>query len=114
MRALLPLLMLLALLGGCAGAPASATSATVPSAADQVDYSCRVDSDCAVKDVGNCCGAYPACVNTNSPTFPERVAAECQRQGMSSVCGFPDIAGCACVEGRCESDGSAAGTGDLR
>ena len=32
-----------------------------------LDTSCRVDSDCAVKDVGNCCGTFPACVNVDSP-----------------------------------------------
>lgn len=68
-----------------------------------VDYSCKVDSDCAVKDIGSCCGYYPACVNKDSPTFPEQVQARCAAEGLSSVCGFPDIAGCACVEGRCEN-----------
>jgi hypothetical protein len=70
---------------------------------DVVDYSCHADADCAVKDVGNCCGAYPACVNRDSPTFPERVKAECAKNHMAGTCGFPVIEGCACVEGRCSS-----------
>lgn len=69
----------------------------------EVDYSCRVDSDCAIKDIGSCCGYRPACVNKDSPTFPERVQARCAAEGISSVCGFPEIAGCACIEGRCEN-----------
>jgi hypothetical protein len=73
------------------------------------DYSCTTDADCAVKDVGNCCGYYPACVNTNSPTFPEQVKAECAQNDMQSVCGFRDIEGCACVEGRCEAGPATSG-----
>jgi len=71
----------------------------------EVDFSCTVDADCAVKNVGNCCGYYPACVNANSPTFPEQVMTQCQREGMSSICGFPEISACQCVEGRCAPGG---------
>jgi hypothetical protein len=77
-----------------------------------VDFGCRADADCAVRNVGNCCGYYPACVNVGSPTFPERVLAQCEAEGLVSVCGFPELAGCRCVEGRCE--GIAAGAQDLR
>ena len=66
-----------------------------------VNYECSVPADCAIKDVGNCCGSYPQCVNKDSPTFPEQVKANCEKQGMSSICGFPDIASCDCIEGRC-------------
>jgi hypothetical protein len=66
-----------------------------------VDRSCRTSADCAVKNVGNCCGVYPSCVNRNSPTDPAGVQAECAKRGMASVCGFPDVTGCECVEGRC-------------
>lgn len=81
-------------------APASKTDALAETKGE-VDTSCSVDADCAVKDVGNCCGYYPACVNVDSPTFPEQVKARCEREGISSVCGFPEIRGCQCVEGRC-------------
>jgi hypothetical protein len=70
---------------------------------DGVYYGCKTDSDCQVKDVGNCCGYYPACVNKDSPTFPEQVKAKCSAEGMSSICGFQEISGCSCVEGRCAS-----------
>ena len=40
--------------------PARPAVAGVP----DLDRSCRVDADCAVKNVGNCCGYLPACVNT--------------------------------------------------
>ncbi len=82
---------------------ASACSATPPPVTEPatVDITCRVDADCAVKDVGNCCGYYPACVNKDSSTFPDRVKAECEAKGISSICGFPEIAGCTCVDRRC-------------
>lgn len=79
------------------------TKATEGGRIGVVDYSCQVDSDCAVKNVGNCCGYYPACVNVDSPTFPEQVQAECEREGRMSICGYPEIRGCRCVEQRCEA-----------
>ena len=82
-----------------------ATGAAGPSqkgATGEVDYSCSTDAQCTIKDIGNCCGAYPACVNRDSPTFPEQVQAACAAQGLSGVCGFPAINGCRCIEQRCE------------
>ena len=70
--------------------------------AGAVDYSCNTDADCTIKDIGNCCGYYPACVNVDSPTFPEQVKADCAASGRVGVCGFPSISGCQCVDGRCE------------
>lgn len=72
-----------------------------------VDTSCRTSADCTVKNVGNCCGEYPACVNVNSPTDPAGVQAQCAAKGMASVCGFPSISGCQCVAGQCQSDNGA-------
>ena len=68
-----------------------------------VDYSCRSNSDCAVKDVGNCCGTMPACVNKDSPTDPQAVRAQCAANGQMGICGFQEISSCQCVSGRCES-----------
>ncbi|MFC4729655.1 hypothetical protein [Coralloluteibacterium thermophilus] len=67
----------------------------------EVDTRCETDADCAVKNVGNCCGEFPACVNADSPTFPEQVQAACAESGMMSVCGFRDVAGCTCVDNTC-------------
>ena len=80
-----------------------------------VDRSCKVDADCAVKNVGNCCGYYPQCVNVDSPTFPDQVKAECEREGRSSICGFPSIESCQCVQGTCAArSGPAAGQETIR
>ena len=72
----------------------------VPIAAT-VDSSCKTSADCAVKDVGNCCGAMPACVNKDSPTDPAAVQAQCQARGMAGVCGFREISACQCSNGKC-------------
>lgn len=87
-------------LAACASA---ATAPADPPAGDVVNDQCKTDADCEVKNVGNCCGYYPACVNRDSPTFPERVKEECARKKMSSICGFPEISGCSCVQGRCNA-----------
>ncbi|MEO5559298.1 MAG: hypothetical protein ABIO49_05800 [Dokdonella sp.] len=70
-------------------------------AGDVVDYSCHVDADCAVKNVGSCCGAYPACVNSASPAFPEKVKEQCGKNHQMGTCNIPVVEACACVEGRC-------------
>lgn len=78
-----------------------------PGATVALDMTCKTDADCTVKDVGNCCGYYPACVNVDSPTDPEGVKAQCARSGMASVCGFQEIASCSCRQGRCEASDAA-------
>jgi len=102
-------LMFLLLLAAAGCAPAANDAPAV--AKNEVDRSCKVDADCAVKDVGNCCGYYPQCVNKDSPTFPRQVKADCKAKGMSSVCGFAEIDSCECVENRCEAAGNQ---GELR
>ena len=100
------------LLAACQSATAPAQNAAAPTvppaeaAASKpvkgvVDYSCTSDDQCAIKNVGNCCGEYPACVNVDSPTFPQQVKAACEREGRMAVCGFPEIAGCRCIDQRC-------------
>jgi hypothetical protein len=66
-----------------------------------LEDSCNVDSDCTVKNVGNCCGYYPACLNKEAVTNPEAVQEECAKKGLASVCGFPDITSCSCANGKC-------------
>lgn len=77
--------------------------AAQPDAIGVIDTSCKTDADCAVKNVGNCCGYYPACVNKDSPTFPEQVKAQCEREGRMAICGFREIAACTCNQGRCDA-----------
>ena len=105
-------------------APPPAPAAALPQPAQRppkdllvqggVDYACNVPADCAVKNVGNCCGQFPQCVNKDSPTFPEQVKAECADKGMSSICGFQEIASCDCIEGRCTGIAGAGGAGELQ
>ncbi len=111
MRALL-VAMLMMLASACAPSPVSsadaqpapaAAAAAVPAEKNAINFGCQTAADCAVKDVGSCCGYSPACVNIDSPTFPEQVSADCADQGVAGVCGFRDVASCACIESRCTS-----------
>jgi len=68
----------------------------------EVDFSCKTDSDCKIKDVGSCCGYRPACVNKDSQTYPAEVKAQCAKEGKSSICGFPSISSCTCTNNKCE------------
>lgn len=72
-----------------------------PSDQANLIYSCTTDSDCEVMNVGNCCGYYPKCLNKDSVTDPEGVAEECKKNGLASVCGFPSIDSCSCVDEKC-------------
>jgi hypothetical protein len=88
--------------------PAPQPVAAVPGLPD-LDRSCRADSDCAVKNVGNCCGYFPACVNTAAQPDPAAVQAACAEAGVAGVCGFRDIEACACVANTCEPAQPVAG-----
>lgn len=81
---------------------------------EAVDASCKTDADCTVKNVGNCCGAYPQCVNVDSPTFPEQVKAACAAKGQMGVCGAPSISGCHCVSGTCAALPGPSAPADLK
>ncbi len=85
-----------------APAPAASVQPFDPAAPDR---SCRVASDCAVKNVGNCCGYFPACVNKDARVDPDAVRAQCERSGMASVCGWQEIQSCDCVQGQCTAAG---------
>ena len=106
-------LMLAMLLAACS----SSTTGTNPSppaktdtqTAVQIDARCKTSADCAVKNVGNCCGAMPACVNKDSPTNPQAVQAQCQAKGMMGVCGFREISACQCDNGQCVEAPAANG-----
>jgi hypothetical protein len=73
----------------------------------KLDYRCTRDADCTVKDIGSCCGTYPACVNKDSPTDPAAVQAQCAKQGRVSACGFRPIDACSCTRGLCARRGDA-------
>lgn len=106
----LSLIAAVLLLSGCLAAPQAGNAEAPPLAAveladtkGEVDMTCSRDADCAVKNVGNCCGYFPACVNTAHEPDPEGVQEECRRKGMASICGFAEIAQCRCVAKQCEA-----------
>ena len=45
---------------------------------------------------------------------PERVKAQCEKEGMASICGFREISACTCVEGQCRDAGGPGGGGEVR
>lgn len=67
---------------------------------------CRTDADCAVKNIGNCCGFLPACVHKASPTAPDLILARCAGSGEEPVCDHPMIYACLCEQGICRADPS--------
>ncbi len=67
----------------------------------QINYSCSVDTDCEVQNVGNCCGYYPRCVNTKAKVDPDLANLICQKEGIASACGFAEIDTCKCIKGQC-------------
>ena len=64
---------------------------------------CQTDEDCAVKDVGNCCGYYPKCVNKEFEPDRDAVKQWCKELEMVSICGFPSIDSCICDGGVCKA-----------
>jgi len=67
----------------------------------KINYSCNVDSDCIVVDKHNCCGYYPVCANKNSQPNPDFVKFTCGLSGTTSVCGYPSIDRCICLDNKC-------------
>ncbi|WDS37469.1 hypothetical protein [Pseudoxanthomonas sp.] len=87
--------------GAPAEQPVTAAPSPTPVTPAKVDTSCKRDADCAVKNVGSCCGELPACVNADSPTDPAAVQAQCQASGRMGICGFRQISTCQCQAGTC-------------
>ncbi len=81
--------------------PAIALATPVPVTGGKLDDRCASDADCAIKDVGSCCGYRPQCLNHDSPTDAVAVKARCASEGRVGICGFPAVAGCQCVQGHC-------------
>lgn len=80
----------------------------------EVDFSCKNNSDCKIKDVGSCCGYRPACVNKDSKTFPAKVKAQCAKDGMAGICGFPSISSCTCTNNKCEGVSGPGSEGQIQ
>lgn len=72
---------------------------------DSIDYTCVEDTDCVVKDIGNCCGIYNACVNKDSVADRQFVRSACGREGQASFCttGIAPGTACGCINGKCQN-----------
>jgi hypothetical protein len=82
--------------GGLDAALSDANANTTDSAASS-SFACQSDNDCAIVNVGSCCGYFPRCANADA-IFP---VPDCN--GVSSNCGFPSIDSCRCELGQCIS-----------
>ncbi len=69
---------------------------------ESIDYSCKTDSDCTIKDIRNCCGYYPKCVNVNSRPNQELVINLCEISESMAICGFQTINRCRCIDDVCQ------------
>jgi hypothetical protein len=61
-------------------------------------FACQTANDCAILNVGSCCGYFPRCASSNA-IFS---APDCS-DGVVGACGFPAIDSCACELGQCVS-----------
>lgn len=89
-------LVLIVLVVGC-------STSTYDEYMSQIDYSCNVDQDCTVKDVHNCCGYYPSCVNVEANVDPDTVQKACEDEGLASICGSIAIERCVCENNECKA-----------
>lgn len=87
--------------------PAAAEPGSLAAYEASINRACQTDADCAVKDTHNCCGYYPACVNRDATTDPALVRRLCEQEQMASICGFPEISACSCVNNVCADAGGS-------
>ena len=67
-----------------------------------IDYSCTSDVECTIKDIRNCCGYYPKCVNINSIPNQKLVIDLCEISESMPICGFQTINHCVCINNICQ------------
>ncbi len=103
------LISFIAIISGCANG-AGSKDANSPNDANNTDEAnnksptfCNSDSDCKIKDVHNCCGYYPKCVNKDYVPDIAAVEKECREKGIVSICGFAQIKSCICMEHECSA-----------
>ena len=79
-------------------------SLTVDEYENSIDYSCKENSDCKVKNIGNCCGYEPRCVNRDSFADQNKLVEACGNEGIVSGCGFAEVDICECIQNKCVGD----------
>ncbi len=77
------------------------TSSTCPIGPLNPDRSCKMDADCAVKNVGGCFSDVETCVNKDARTDPAAVRDECRRLDMIGNRNIAPASGCSCVQNTC-------------
>ena len=77
------------------------TACSQPIISEDNKLFCETSEDCEVKNVGNCCGYYPGCVNKDYEPNLTKVQQDCFEQGIASVCGWTEIESCECINNLC-------------
>jgi Tfp pilus assembly protein PilV len=77
--------------------------ATLEEYNNSINRSCTENNDCVVKDVRNCCGYYPSCVNKDASIDHAFVEWACAEEGLASICGFIEIESCECANNTCQA-----------
>ncbi len=65
-----------------------------------IDYSCNVDADCVVKNIGRY-GYYPGCTNVNSYTNPALIRRLLSEEQILVGAEAPTITSCICQQNSC-------------
>ncbi|MBS3074963.1 hypothetical protein J4429_00730 [Candidatus Pacearchaeota archaeon] len=68
---------------------------------NSINYTCEQPEDCEIKDVRNCCGYHPECVNKNSIVNASLVKELCEHGAQTGLCGYKDIKSCKCEKNKC-------------
>lgn len=100
------IVLLSGLLAACAPAKV-ASPETAAASASSPPLVCQTDAQCTLKNVGNCCGESLACVHVDQSVDAAAEKRRCEAEGLSSVCGQRDIAGCRCDAGQCVESATA-------
>jgi hypothetical protein len=70
-----------------------------------IDYSCNVDADCVVKNIGRF-GYYPGCTNANSYTNPALISRLLTEEQIVTTGWAPTITSCICQQNSCVDNSS--------
>ncbi len=69
-----------------------------------LNYSCNFNFECKIKDIHDCCGYYPECVNSNAKVDPDFVDRICGKEVRLCPLGVftSDTTSCKCINKKCQ------------
>jgi len=78
------------------------TPETMEAYYQELQQGCKEDTDCEIKDIGNCCGNMPGCVLKEKTPDLFVLKSICKREQVMGICGFKPVSTCICENGRCK------------